>query len=360
MKVYFDSHIFSYQKYGGISRYFVELIKNLPKEITCNENLRFTDNVYVKNNDKLFNKACTLPINRGKAIVYKSLNRPFDVFYLKRGRYDLFHPTYYAPYFLKYLKSPYVITVHDMIHEKFYNEFSFNKQSLQDKKKTILNASRIIAISENTKQDLMEIYGIPSESIDVVYHGCSIDANNIQPVNLQFPHYILFTGGRSLYKNWQKMIKAFAILHDAYPDIKMICTGTPFNIEEEKIIAENKLSGEVQCYFVSDAQLSYLYKHALCFVYPSLYEGFGIPILEAFATGCPLLLSNTSCFPEIAKDGGLYFNPNDIEEMAEAMKIVIQNAELRNQLIIKGGERFKEFSLKKMAEETSLVYKKAL
>ena len=112
--------------------------------------------------------------------------------------------------------------------------------------------------------------------------------------------------------------------------------------------------------FVSDSQLVWLYKHAICFVYPSLYEGFGIPILEAFASGCPLLLSDTSCFPEIAEKGGLYFNPNDVESMADSMKRIVEDSALRERLIANGNLRLKDFSCRKMAEQTAQIYMKAI
>ena len=185
LKILYDSYIFNYQRYGGISRYFVDLMENLPSDFLFEENVKFTDNVYLKSSSQ-FKKVITLPVNRGKSKVQTALNKPFDIFALQRGKYDLFHPTYYSSYFLKYLKSPYVITVHDMIHEKF----SSDDGTITQKKKSILEANRIIAVSHNTKRDLIDIYGISPEKIDVVYHGYSFNANIEEPVSLQNHSYI--------------------------------------------------------------------------------------------------------------------------------------------------------------------------
>ena len=108
----------------------------------------------------------------------------------------------------------------------------------------------------------------------------------------------------------------------------------------------------------SDAQMASLYRHALCFVFPSHYEGFGIPILEAFSNGCPICLSNASCFPEIAGDAALFFNPNDAQSMSDTLRELVTNETLRKELSAKGYERVKEFSLEKMVSDTCNVYRK--
>ena len=108
----------------------------------------------------------------------------------------------------------------------------------------------------------------------------------------------------------------------------------------------------------NDAQMASLYRHALCFVFPSQYEGFGIPILEAFANGCPVCLSNASCFPEVAGDAGIFFNPNDAQSMLDVLKELLVSATLRDELKNKGMERIKDFSLEQMVENTCNIYRK--
>jgi glycosyltransferase involved in cell wall biosynthesis len=120
------------------------------------------------------------------------------------------------------------------------------------------------------------------------------------------------------------------------------------------------LSGRVFRFFVSDSQLTYLYRKARCFIFPSLYEGFGIPILESFAAGCPIALSNTSCFPEIAQEGGMYFDPYNVDSMVHILSILLNDDSCRDKQIVRGYEVLKQYSWKKMAEETAIIYRSLL
>lgn len=358
MKVLFDHQIFLWQKFGGISRYFVELMTRLPEDVLVSNSLLFTKNEYLKDSERDLNKGINLKIPefRGKIRVLSKFEKLNSIYNLKKGDYDIFHPTYYDSYFLSNIKRPFVITVHDLIHEKF-SYLSADKKLLDCKKKLISKANKIIAISNCTKNDLIEIYKVPEEKVEVIYHGSNLTSNNELPtINLP-ENYILFTGQRAGYKNFDNFAKAFAIIHKKYPEINLICTGSRLNPSELELLKSLGILDVTNSYYVSDSELTALYKHALCFVYPSLYEGFGIPILEAFNAGCPLALSEASCFPEIAKDAGLYFNPNDIESIANAIEQVIVDCNLRDELTTKGFMRIKSFSWNKMAKETYNMYK---
>ena len=357
MNVLVDYQIFFNQKFGGISRYFVELLSRLPDSIEFKNSLLFSDNVYLKNSDERFSKGIEIPNFRGRNRITGRLNKLKSIADIKSKSYDLFHPTYYDPYFLNYLKKPYVITVYDMIHEKFREMFPANDHTSEFKKMSIINADRVIAISQNTKDDLIDIYGLPAERIEVVHLGHSVTGQNVSTINGIPKNYILFVGQRGGYKNFDRFLKAFSIVNKKNRDVKLICTGTPFNINEQKLINDLNLNNEIFRYFVSDAELTFLYQNAICFVYPSLYEGFGIPILEAFASKCPLALSNTSCFPEIAQDGGAYFNPYDIDSIADTLSNIVSDEMLRNSLKYKGTKVLSNYSWDKMALETSNIYK---
>lgn len=355
MKVLYDHQIFSSQKFGGISRYFVELMSNLPEDIDFNNSLVLSENEYLKNATKGIKRG----INKRIPGAYR-LNRLKSSFDILSGRYDLFHPTYYNPYFLKHLKRPFVVTVYDMIHELFSGMFPQTDHSAENKKECIRSADRIIAISENTKNDIIKLYDVNPDKIDVVLLGYSMDATISESVKGCPKNYILFTGQRGLYKNFERFIKAFAEHRKSHPDINLVCTGQQFNESEQQLMSSLGLEKHVKAYFATDAQLKWLYQNALCFVFPSLYEGFGIPILEAFSANCPLLLSNTSCFPEIADDGGLYFDPYSIDSITEAMNNVADDRQLRENLIQKGSVRLKDFSWQKMANETAETYRKII
>lgn len=328
-------------------------MNNLPEDVKVKSSTLFCDNIYAKNKNI---PQLVLPKFRGKRRAFECINRFGSIKSLIKNDFDVFHPTYYNPYFLNKLKKPYVITVHDMIHEKFYDSIN-DKRIIELKRQSITNASKIIAISENTKKDVMEIYDIAEEKINVVYHGYSVGMSYSEKIEDLPPKYILYVGVRAAYKNFHRFLEAFALINKNHNDIELVCTGSPFTEEEISLITKLGLKNKVKRYFVSDGQLTYLYQHALCFVFPSLYEGFGIPILEAFAAKCPIALSNTSCFPEIARDGGAYFDPLDYSSIAKTVDEILNNESYRANLIGRGSAVLSNYSWKKMGEQTAEVYK---
>lgn len=360
MRVLYDHQIFHMQKFGGISRYFVELMSRLPKDVMFNNKIVFTENVYLRDADDRFSKGIAIPQFRGRNRFIGPVNKLLSDMAISKGEYDLFHPTYYNPYFLRHLKRPYVITVHDMIHEKFSDMFAKDDPTRAYKKETIVNADKVIAISQNTKDDIINLYGLPEDKIEVVYLGHSVNNNTVSEVENLPTDYILYVGQRGGYKNFARLLRAFSNIHRSFPEVKLVCTGSPFNSEENQLINTLGVKDDVMHYFVTDSQLTYLYQHALCFVYPSLYEGFGIPILEAFAAKCPLALSDTSCFPEIARNGGAYFNPYEVDNIADTLTEIISDGELRKEMIAKGTDVLSLYSWDKMASETAEIYKSVI
>ena len=147
-----------------------------------------------------------MPSFKGKERIYEYANRMSSILTITTTKFDIFHLTYYNPYFLKYLKKPYVITVHDMIHEKFVDIL---KEKKNNKKHTIENASKIIAVSENTKKDIMDIYGIDGKRISVVYHDYSSNTKTIVPIRNLPSKYILYVGARRGYKDFFDSLKHF-------------------------------------------------------------------------------------------------------------------------------------------------------
>ncbi len=358
MRILYDHQTFGLQKFGGISRYFVELMSRLPDGYDVDNSVVFSDNVYLNGaSDKLAKGRPFRHVVRGDFRIKALVNKIDSLRRVRAGRFDVFHPTYYDPYFLKSLRRPYVVTVHDMIHEKFSELFSSDHKTKEFKKEVITRADRIIAISQNTKKDIIDIYGISDDRIEVIYHGHSHDELQIKPVYNLPKKYILFVGQRYGYKNFGRLLRSFGRLHEKYPEIKLVCTGQSFNKQEMADINALGLADSVFRYFVSDSQLTYLYKNAVCFVFPSLYEGIGIPILESFAAGCPLALSDTSCFPEIARDGGVYFDPYDEDNICEVLTRLIEDDSLRKELVTKGSALLQNYSWDKMAAATAEVYR---
>lgn len=370
------------QKFGGISRYFCEIIKNLPpnnefilpciysrneylkqsKLVNCLEDKSgfefFFPNIEFVGKKQLYwlkNKISRSKVRQNKQECIKTL---------KQQDFDIFHPTYYDPYFLEYIREkPFVLTIHDMIHEKYPEFFSDADKIIKNKKILAEKAAKIIAVSNKTKEDIIEIYGSSFvDKIEVVYHGSSLKAPDFTSKNIDFESkfgkYFLYTGTRNIYKNFLFMIEACAEFL-IKKDLKMVCSGSDFSETEKNLFKNLNISDRVIHHFASDNELFWLYKNALAFVFPSYYEGFGIPILEAFEAGTPCLLAKASCFPEIAREAALYFAPQNKNEIVSAMsKIFDKN--LAEQLIKKGKERLTDFSWEKTAQKTLNIYKSLL
>jgi glycosyltransferase involved in cell wall biosynthesis len=361
MKLLYDHQIFSSQRFGGVSKYFCEMIRNIPSEHSCKISLLFTENQYLKEGRNFFRKR-VLPFHdkkfKGKGFLMNqvwNLNQSYSSRCIAANDFDLFHPTFYDDYFLRSLKKPYIITVHDMIRFKF-KEIPDGDTIRQQMEDTIKKASRIIAVSENTKKDVIDILGIVPDKIDVVYHG--FNRQDKAPGKNVLGKYVLFVGRRGFYKNFIPFITAISEVLCQEKDLKIVCTGEPFSKDEIEKLKELKIMDQAIQLPASEEVLNDLYANAQLFVYPSLYEGFGMPVLEAFANNCPVCLSDNSCFPEIAGNAGIYFDPFKKESILEAIKKVLYDNSLKSELISKGKERLAQFSWKKTAEETINAYKK--
>jgi glycosyltransferase involved in cell wall biosynthesis len=361
INVFYDHQIFSLQRYGGISRYFVGLINEFQKMDIVKTKVGgiISDNHYLKEVESL--KRISFPnwVKKGRKESSFILNSCFDN--LKNNNFDIYHPTYFYPYLLR--KSvPYVVTVYDMIHEKFPQDFSKRNSTSEWKRKFVKKASRVIAISENTKKDLVEILSVPPDKIDVIYLSTELRRDyNKEAINNYPKKYILFLGERSGYKNFSRFIEAVGKVFSKNKDFYLVIGGGgALSKSEMEKIFKLGISNRVIQKNLSDEELICVYSNATCFVFPSLYEGFGIPILEAFQCQCPLALSNASSFPEVAGDAGIYFDPCSIDSMENAISTVIKDETLRSYLRLKGAERLKYFSQKKVAEETLSVYRRAI
>lgn len=368
MKIFFDYQIFSLQKYGGISRYFYELMNNFSKMdgIEFEFPIHFSNNQYLISADFIKVKTVfpnlVLGIKNYYTRYLNTKNLLKSKSFLLSNKFDLMHPTYYNPYFLDLIKNkPFVITIHDLTFEKYPHLIKYNDYSKDIRKKIFNRASKIIAVSENTKKDIIEYYNIDPEKIEVVYHGNSLKfdrESEVPLIKLKIPkEYLLFVGNRKGYKNFNNFIKAAALLIRENKNLNIICAGgDQFKKSEITLFNSLKISKNIKYIKVNDLILSQIYNNAAAFVFPSFYEGFGLPILEAFACKCPVILSNTSCFPEIAGDAAIYFNPNEVDDIKNKIEMVLNDTNLRKKLIEKGTERINHFSWEKTAIETKMVY----
>ncbi len=365
MKALYDSQIFSVQELGGISRYFVEVMHYFEKTGTVDFELpiTYTNNEYIGKLKSISSKPFFPGKDfKGKKFLMEQLNRFPARNRMKASDYNLFHPTYYHPYFLKYIgNKPFVLTIHDMIHELYPEAIKYRAidSTAQHKKLLAQKAAKIIAISKHTKNDILRFYNLPEKKIEVIYHGNSLlksPPDYLPKVNLP-AKYLLYVGKRGGYKNFNRMLRAIAPLLVEHPDLHLICAGGgPFSTSEKQFMSSLKVAQKCVKFPVDDALLSYLYEHAEVFIYPSIYEGFGIPILEAFDNGCPVAVSRTSCFPEIAETGAVYFNPFSEQDMRETVKLLIGDSEIKNTLKNEGSRLIQKFSWKQTAEQTKALY----
>lgn len=361
MNIFYDHQIFSSQVFGGISRYFYQLISRLNEtgdanarvDVFCSNNYYY--HTLPEASRRYFFKNWNF---KGRNRVLEHINRIRSLSTLKEQSFDLFHPTYNNPYFLDKLgPKPFVITVHDMIHE-LYPELPNATTEAAHKKEMILNANRIIVPSKHTKNDILKFYNIDADKICVIYHGSPcISAQNISDKTELPKKYLLFVGQRSYYKNFTLLLKALGMLKQDFPELYIVCIGGGNLNNQEKLLAnELAISDRLIQVNLSDAMLNSAYKKALAFIFPSEYEGFGIPVLEAFENHCPAILANSSCFPEIAQDSALYFTNGNENDLACKIIDIIKQPDLREQLISSGKKRAFEFSWEKTVTQTKELY----
>lgn len=359
-KILYDNQMFTFQRFGGVTRYFADLMYNLPAgEFTFDIPMRYCENHYLTETYGQKYDKISFPDNyRIRRRIYQLANKHISWKAIKFNDYDIFHPTYFNPYFLKSIKrrqKPFVLTIHDMTFERYPQDVLIYDRTIPHKKRLIAEADHIIAVSENTKRDIVELLGTDPSRISVVHHGYR-DIVRAAPQILD--RYVLYVGERKGYKNFFPWLSAIRPIFNLDPNLKVVCTGSMFTTSELKLFKKWNIADRLVHISANDAQMASLYKYALCFVFPSHYEGFGIPILEAFANGCPVCLSNASCFPEVAGDAALFFNPGDAQSMQDTLKELLVSNTLRDELRQKGLQRSKEFSLEKMVERTCDVYRK--
>ncbi len=365
MKIFYDYQAFSIQKYGGVSRLFSELIRIYKSDpsMDCYLSSKFSSNEYLRDIDlKVFSQDIfKSKIGKKLPLLINHLSTIGD---LITRDYDIFHPSYYSPYFLQFLGSkPFVLTVHDLTHELLSEYFPQNDKTSSNKKILIPKANKIIAVSENTKKDILNLYAFDENNIEVIYHGSSLKPYEGREKIFNLPErYILYQGVRGGYKNFNKFLSATSPLLVADSGLYLVCSGsTDFTKEEYELIKLLDLEKKVLHFdYIGNEELAYFYQNCLAFVYPSLYEGFGILLLEAMSCGAPMVISNRSSFPEIALDCAMYFDPTSEESIRNSIEEVINNSELRKDLVRKADKRVRDFSWEETARKTKLLYDKVL
>ena len=359
MRVLYDHQAFTIQDYGGISRYFFELVRQfqINSELTVRGSLLFSNNELIQGNEVFSSTSFFKSFGsfQKKTELMNLLNELKSKALLRRDDFDVFHPTYYDPYHLKSKsKKPIVITFHDLIHEKFKRS---DHRTLAHKKRVLSLADRIIAVSQSSKNDLMEYYGIEEERITVVHLASSITRPEDMISEESKNDYLLYVGNRGHYKNFLFFVRAIAPLLIKDRNLFLYCAGGGcFTKEESMLFHELHIENKITLHAGNDTSLTKMYSNAIALFFPSLYEGFGLPLLEAMSCGCPIGASQTSSLPEVANDAALYFDPYDKDSILSVAETLIAKPDIRLTLKQKGFLRAQKFTWTKTAALTHQVY----
>lgn len=363
MKILYDGEIFIRQRIGGINRYFINLINRLPSNYQpVLTTLNSRESSLPEHSNLKLHSYNRFGIKPGR------LSYAIEPYYFQMIEsslsYDIFHPTYHYLLTRKRLKRrnrPIVLTVYDLLQELFPNLIDPDGREASFKKSAILAADVIICISENTKKDLINYYAIPEEKVFVTYLATDLDtslANSLAP-ETQIPEspYILYVGSRHKHKNFNTLLESFACVVKCFNSVKLCVVSHPFQEQELQMIAEKGLQNHIQIIsYINDDYLIKLYQNCLCFVYPSIYEGFGIPLLEAMLCKAPVIASCTSSIPEVVGEAGLLFNPMDTDELTDRLLYLLNNPSAREDLITKGIHQVSKFSWNNTVKQTLDIY----
>lgn len=367
MKVAFDHQIFNLQYYGGISRYFALLAAELLK---LNQDVGIFAGVYSNSYLTELPKdvvsgfsLASYPPKSGR--LFRYLNQ-----YWVNNRTDswkphIIHETYYSNLSNSGYSAPRVTTVYDMIHELFPQMFSAIDRTSKWKRKTLNRVEHIICISKSTKDDLVELFGLDTKKISVVHLGVDttfFSHPNIPAIEETSRPFLLYVGKRNKYKNFRSLLKALASSKQLKKDFDLVAFGGgSFDFSETKLISSLGFTeNRIRQISGSDEKLIDLYQRASALVFPSLYEGFGLPPLEAMACSCPVISSNTSSMPEVIANAGEYFDPSSIDDIKRAIGDVVYSPTRIDNLKELGSERAQHFRWDKCAKETLDVYEKIL
>jgi glycosyltransferase involved in cell wall biosynthesis len=367
MRIFYDHQVFSLQDAGGVTRYQYELVRNLQLTPDIQIAVLMGLNASVMSLRDLRNAGTRI-------VSWRTGLRPGYLRYAINelisavlppvlGRFDIYHVMLYrAIPFLR--RRRLVVTHHDCTHERFPHLFRNASFIMEKKRKLFSQADAIICVSESSRRDLLHFYNVDENKTHVVHHGFSplpVGSSLAEANGIPNSPYLLYVGLRARYKNFLLLLEAFSRSGLAGDFQLVVIGGGAFSAEEQAKIGSLGLGNRIRHIpKAGEGTLAHAYRNASLFVYPSLYEGFGFPTLEAMSLGCPILVHRTSSLPEVCGDAAFYFDASDAEVLSRALVSTLQDFQgiaMKRQL---GQQRVRLYDWRQTAKSTLAVYRAVL
>jgi glycosyltransferase involved in cell wall biosynthesis len=371
MRIGFDAKRAFFNK-SGLGSYSRNLIQGLADKYPENEYLLYTPAL----NPELFEPTEeSIRIQSPKRLIHRMFGSYWRSFYLSKqlpkDNLDIYHGlSHEIPYGFPKKQVKSIVTIHDLIFLRLPHMYRLIDRTIYEQKfrYSCQTADRIVAVSRQTADDIVEFFGIAPEKIDVVYQGCNVVFNTevslIEKEILRMKYllpksFILYVGTIEERKNLLTLIKA---MHYGKIEMPLVVIGkhTPYLNKIIEFIERHSLINIIFCDVVQNQDLPGIYQLADLFVYPSIFEGFGIPILEALYSRVPVITSASSSMTEVGGNYTVYVDPNNVEEMAAAIKKVLQDRELQEKMITEGYRHARSFDAEKVTANMMQVYNKVI
>jgi glycosyltransferase involved in cell wall biosynthesis len=360
MRVTFDDQIFTAQRIGGVSRYFAELLHEFRREpshdIQPVTPFRYVITEYLVDSDpaRFRTPGGARIARRGR--VLRTMNSARRGSRLRRTQ--LLHHTYYLPNYLRLPATRRVCTVYDMIPE-LLPELYPNGSPHYAKEAFVRACDAVLCISQTTKDDMLRLYGPVDKPVEVTHLAVSDEYYRARAKDDDGYPYIAYIGRREQYKNFDVLLRAFAGIATEYPNLRLLCAGGgPLRDTETARIAELGLTERVERRTIPDAEMPALYASAVAMVFPSKYEGFGLPIVEGFAARCPVVVADTPCSIEVSDGAAQVFSPDDDEQLAGIVMRLAGDPAERTRWAALGSAKAQDFSWARTATQTAAVYRR--
>jgi glycosyltransferase involved in cell wall biosynthesis len=360
-----DHQVFATQQYGGVSRYFIELARTLKRRSDVRpEILGFGYcNAFISKGDPL-HKASFGWVGPSRGVRFRpKLLKPLVWGAVRAGQPHVLHETGYSDGLVELPSTvARVTTLHDMIVELFPDYFDHASQRMESKLAALRRSDAIICISQSTETDLLERYPEFYGRTKVVHHGVLQQPTEGARPECLPSNYLLYVGTRQTYKNFANLVRALGSASGLPTDLKLVCFGGgAFATDDLRVLAESGWSRDRVVQLAGDdALLALAYRHARLFVFPSLYEGFGMPLTEAMVQGCPIACARASCFPEVCGDSAAYFDGQNVEDIRACLEDLFARPHRLTELSCAGRARVGLFTWERCAEQTVEAYRLAI